>query len=128
MLRIARQMALFIARALKLIDAKQHDEALQTLTAAGPEVLGVDLDTLDFGEVGASVDLLGDPARVLAWAQLLEALGTVHAARGEADLARARRERAVLVAHELVRRDAANDDAESLIARVSLHLVPKPPA
>jgi len=121
-LRITKQLALFIARALKLIDEKKLDDALATLQAAGPEVLGLDLDTLDFGDVGESLELLDNPVRAMAWAKLLEGLGEVYAARGDAALARSRRERAVLVAHALVKRGEAADEAEALIARVTARL------
>lgn len=99
-----RRVAEAIARAKRVTGGGRPDEALALLRAACGEATGVDHSVLAMLDASA-VALLDTSARVLAVAQLEEAMGEVAASR---PVARVHFERAVaLVAAQLERRNTA---------------------
>lgn len=78
-MRLVKQLAEFIARVLKVASTQQADEALSTLRAACGQALGMEYEVLSMLDARSAVELLGEPARVLAFIQLVEAMGDVDA-------------------------------------------------
>ena len=76
-LRVAKELAAFIARALKLGEAQKNDEALELLQGACTGLFGMEFRILSMVDAKSAVDLLGEPARGLAFAELLEAMAKV---------------------------------------------------
>lgn len=118
-LRMAKQLAFFIARALKLGQERKHEEAIESLQGACVELFGIEFRVLAMVDARSAVELLGEPARALAFAELLEALGAV-----EADAAR--REGHLWHALEIVdqvrARSPQHPEAADLEARLRLAL------
>lgn len=100
-----RRVAEAIARAKRVTGGGRPDEALALLRAACGEATGVDHSVLAMLDAASAVALLDTSARVLAVAQLEEAMGEVAASP---PVARVHFERAVaLVAAQLERRNTA---------------------
>jgi hypothetical protein len=76
-MRLVQQLAQFIARALGLADAHQRDEALAVLREGCAAQLGMEYEVLSMLDAPAAVDLLGDPSRALAFAQVVDAMAEV---------------------------------------------------
>ena len=82
-MRLVKQLAEFIARALKLASSAKPEEALATLREACSSALGMEYEVLSMLDVESAVELLGEPARVLAFIRLVEAMGDVDARGAE---------------------------------------------
>jgi hypothetical protein len=82
-MRLVKQLAELIARALKLASTAKHEEALATLRAACGQALGMEYEVLSMLDAKSAVELLGQKERVLAFIQLVEAMGDVDAKAGE---------------------------------------------
>lgn len=103
-MRVVQQLAQFIARALKLADASKREEALEVLREGCAGQLGMEYDVLAMLDAAAAVDLLADPSRAVAFAQLVEAMAEVEARCREPVRAEARRRHADELADEIARR------------------------
>jgi hypothetical protein len=115
-LRMAKQLADFLARALKLGQQRRGEEAQSLLQGACTELFGVEYRILSMVDARSAVELLGDPARGLAFAQLIEAMAGL-----EVDPLRreARLRHALELVHEV--RARASGSAEAAAAEARLH-------
>lgn len=100
-MRLVKQLAEAIARALKLASTAKHEEALATLRAACGQALGMEYEVLSMLDAKSAVELLGQPERVLAFIQLVEAMGDVDSRAGESLRALTRYQHALELAEEL---------------------------
>ena len=107
-MRQVKQLAEALARALKLKAAKKDDEAAEVLESACLSVLGLDWKTLAWVDSASAARLLQEPARIRAFAALLEQRAHFHAESGELPEARSKYQHAF----ELYRE--AGDDAEAI--------------
>lgn len=81
LMRLVKQLAEAIARAMKLRVAGDDVKSKQVLKDAAGELLGIEHRVLELHDAKSAVELLGDKARVDAYVQLVEAMGD--AARAE---------------------------------------------
>ena len=114
-MRLVKQLAEFIARALKLANAAKPEEALATLRAACGQALGMEYEVLSMLDAKSAVELLGDRSRVAAFIQLVEAMGDVDLPANEPMRARTRYQHALELA------EAAGDRelAERLLTKLT---------
>ena len=123
-LRVTKEIAEFIARALKLIAADKRVEAIEVLEGACAGALGIEYSTLAFIDARSAVDLLGEPLRVLAFARLLEAMGEVEHRGGDPIRAEVRWRHALELLAVLLERKP--DHTPSLLRYLLEHLSPRP--
>ena len=97
-MRMVKQLAEFIARALKLANAAKPEEALSSLRAACGQALGMEYEVLSMLDAKSAVELLGDRSRVSAFIQLVEAMGDVDLRANELLRARTRYQHALELA------------------------------
>jgi hypothetical protein len=100
-MRLVKQVAELIARALKLASAAKPEEALATLRAACGQALGMEYEVLSMLDARSAIELLGQPERALAFIQLLEVMGDVDARSGESLRALTRYQHALELAEVL---------------------------
>lgn len=93
-MRLVRQLADFIARALKLASESRREEALELLRQTCSSELGMEYEVLAMLDAAAAVELLGHASRALAFAQLVEAMAEVETRSGEPLRAEGRRRHA----------------------------------
>jgi len=128
-LRIIKQVADFIVRALKLASQQKKEEALATLESACGTALGMEWQGLSLVDSASAAELLREPARILGFAQLLEAMGQVHERSGTPEKARSRYQHALEMACEVLRRKPELAEAkalrERLAPKVDLALLPE---
>ena len=106
-MRLVKQLAEFIARALKLANAAKPEEALATLRAACGQALGMEYEVLSMLDAKSAVELLGEKARVTAFIQLVEAMGDVDARGNEPMRALTRYQHALELAEAVGDRELA---------------------
>jgi hypothetical protein len=111
-MRIVKQLAELLARALKLKREQRYDEAAQTLEGGCADLLGLDFAALALVDSASCAQLLGEPLRIRTFAALLEELAEVHRLDGDEAKARARSRHAFEMYCEVLARKS--DDAESL--------------
>ncbi len=111
-MRIVKQLAELLARALRLKREQKFDEAAQTLEGGCGDLLGFDFGALALVDSASCASLLSEPARIRTFAQLLEELAGVHGAAGDEAKARARARHAREMYGEVLKRKP--DDAEAL--------------
>ncbi|MDP1826849.1 MAG: hypothetical protein Q8L48_26490 [Archangium sp.] len=116
-MRLVKQLAEFIARALIQASSQKSDEALATLRAACGQSLGMEYEVLSMLDAKSAVELLGEPARVLAFIQLVEAMGDVDSRTGESLRASTRYQHALELAAALG--TPANEVATRLRTKLS---------
>ena len=100
-MRLVKQLAEFVARLLKLASAAKPEEALSMLRAGCSQALGMEYEVLSMLDAKSAVELLGEPARVIAFIQLIEAMGDVDARSGEPMRALTRYQHALELAEAL---------------------------
>jgi hypothetical protein len=103
-MRLVQQLAQFIARALGLADTQQREEALAVLREGCAAQLGMEYDVLSMLDAAAAVDLLGDPSRALAFAQVVDTMAEVETRCHEPARAEVRRRHADELLAALLRR------------------------
>lgn len=94
-LRLARQIAELLARALALTGKGRKDEGLEVLERGCAELLGVELTALLWLDSRSAADVLGSVERIEAFAALVEAAAQVHARGGDEAGAQSRRQHAL---------------------------------
>lgn len=82
-MRLVKQIAELLARALKLQLAKKHDEAAEVLESGCLSLFGMDWKTLAWADSASAADLLKDPMKVKLFASLVEERAKIHDAAGE---------------------------------------------
>lgn len=75
LMRLVKQLAEVVARLLKLRAERRDEDAEQALSDACAELFGIEHRVLNMLDAKSAAALLGDKARVDAYAQLLEAMG-----------------------------------------------------
>ena|SRR6185436_13577634 len=113
-MRIVKQIAELLARALKLKVEKRWDEAAQTIEGGCLDLLGIEFAALALVDSVAGAALLGNVTRIRVFARLLEELAGIYREEGSEALARARAKHAREMYREVLKRKA--DDAEALEA------------
>ena len=121
-MRQVKQLADFIARALKLAGEQRRPEAVAVLRSASLDLLGIELAALEWVDAAGAVDLLGAPERCLTFARLLEALAEVEGPQA----GRPRRAHALEVVDELRRRSPDHAEAGALQLRLTASLAAEP--
>lgn len=115
-MRLVKQLAEFIARALKLAKEEKPEQALASLRAACGQALGMEYEVLSMLDAKSAVELLGDRSRVAAFIALVEAMGDVDLGANEVLRAQTRYLHAVELA------EAAGDQALATRLRGKLSL------
>jgi hypothetical protein len=115
--RLLRRIAEGKARALKLALSGKPDEALVALRELCTEVLGMEFSVLSMLDPKSAVDLLGAHQRVLAYVEIVEAMGDVEQPRDPA-AALSRYQRALHLAAVLHERDGAKPALAELSQRL----------
>lgn len=82
-MRLVKQIAELLARALKLQLAKKHDEAAEVLESGCLTLFGMDWKTLAWADSASAADLLKDAKKVSLFASLVEERAKLHVAAGE---------------------------------------------
>jgi hypothetical protein len=73
-MRAVKQLADFIARALKLAREDKHEQAIELLQGACVELFGVEYRVLSMVDARSALDLLGSAPRAQAFIDLVEAM------------------------------------------------------
>lgn len=107
-MRLVKQLAELLARALKLQGQKKHEEAAEVLEAGCLSLFGMDWKTLAWADSASAAELLKEPMRVRLFASLVEQRAQFHEECGEAAEARSKFQHA----YELYRE--AGKDAEAV--------------
>jgi hypothetical protein len=92
-LRLAKQMAQLLTKALQLSRDGQHPEAQTELESASTSLLNLPLDMIERLDIDTLIPMLG-PEKCMAAAELLEARAELFERRGEPANAARRRVRA----------------------------------
>lgn len=116
-LRVVKQLAEVIARALKLA-LTDPVQARAALEAGARDALGVEPSTLMLVDAGSAAQVLGRPEKVLAFATLLEAYGELELLTGAQHAARRYFVHALEVAHEAARAQPGSAEAKALVERL----------
>ncbi len=117
-MRLVKQLAELLARALKLRAAKKDDEAVELIEAGCLTLLGIDWKTLAWADSASAAQLLREPEKIRAFAALLEQRARIHQSAGEAPQARSKFQHAF----ELYRE--AGDAAQPLTELFDVTLLP----
>lgn len=112
--RLIQQLARVLAAALNLRKAGKNEEALQYIRSASGDLLGLDWDVLQFGGMGAAVQLLQNPDRIRTYARLVEEEAHTLEAMGEREKAAESFKRARNLYEQVL---ATNTDAEAAEGR-----------
>lgn len=104
-LRWIEEFGRLIARLLRRGTAGDLDLALEEIERATTDLLGGLAPLVPRLDSASAAQIIADPDRIFAWAQLVELGGLVAEARGDAGAGMAARERAVELAAEAIRRD-----------------------
>jgi len=103
-MRLVQQLAQFIARALQLAGEKKRDEALAVLREGCAAQLGMEYEVLSMLDGVAAVELLGEPSRALAFAQVVHTMAAVEQRSGSPAMAEVRRRHADELVEAILRR------------------------
>ncbi len=104
-LRWIEEFGRLIARLLRRGTAGDLDLALEEIERATTDLLGGLAPLVPRLDSASAAQIIADPDRIFAWAQLVELGGLVAEARGDAGAGMAARERAVELAADAIRRD-----------------------
>jgi hypothetical protein len=104
-LRWIEEFGRLIARLLRRGTAGDLDLALEEIERATGDLLGGLAPLVPKLDAASAAQIIADPDRIFAWAQLVELGGLVAEARGDAGAGLAARARAVELAEEAIRRD-----------------------
>lgn len=122
--RLTKEIARVLAAALRLNQQKQHDAAVQELEGACGPLLGIDFRTLAYVDAASAASLLGDAARIEAFASLLEALAQTHAASGDLARAASRRQHTLELSLEVLARAPAHAAALARVGQLRAEVDP----
>ncbi|MDP1828332.1 MAG: hypothetical protein Q8L48_34000 [Archangium sp.] len=117
LLRLLRRISDGLAKAIKMSSGGKNDEALAELRQLCVAELGMEFNVLSMLDAKAVVDLLFSHQRVLAFVQIVEAMGDVEQGR-DRGRALAFHQRAFLVAAVLHERDGAKQPLVEISARL----------
>lgn len=113
--RLIKQLAEFIARALKLVAAGKRDDGLKLLEAACGELLGIEYRVLNMLDAKSAVELLYDPAKAMVFVRLLDAMAKIDTPEAAA----ARIGRAIDLLHEILKHTPNNLEAKGLLTELT---------
>lgn len=114
-MRLIKRLAELIAQALKLSKSGKHEEAQALLESGCQSVLGMPYGALALVDSASAAELLAQPHRIKAFAQLLEAAAEI--APSEA-ARRAKMRHALEMWREAVRRAAQDGEAGEALRRL----------
>ncbi len=117
-MRLVKQVVDLLALALGLKKAGKFDEAIQVLENGCLSLLGMPYSALALVDSKSAADLLGQPARVVAFGRLLEERASVEEAKGDLLAAASRRLHATEIYLEALTRAPAQHDAQEGLARL----------
>jgi hypothetical protein len=103
-LRWIEEFGRLIARLLRRGTSGDLDLALEEIDRATGDLLGGLASVVPRLDAASAAQIIADPDRIFAWAQLVELGGLVAEARGEAGAGTAASARAVELAREAIRR------------------------
>jgi len=125
--RLIKQMAEVLARALGLARKGQHDEAIAVLESSCPSLLGMDYAPLAMCDSASAAGILREPARVKNFARLLATAAEVYELKGDASAARSKWQHALemFIEAKLLRPDddEAAEQIRNLAAKVPRDLL-----
>ena len=121
-LRVVKEVAELIARALKLVDENKGEQAIEVLQAACASALGIEYRTLSFLDSRSAVDLLNEGPKVVGFAQLLEAMGEVELKSGDPLKAEVRFRHALEIVGALLAKKPGHAGATEVAARLEERL------
>ncbi|MBS1150178.1 MAG: hypothetical protein H6Q89_1876 [Myxococcaceae bacterium] len=107
-MRLVKQLAELLARAMKLQAAKKDEEAAEVIEAGCLSLLGIDWKTLAWVDSASAAQLLKAPVRIRVFAALLEQRARMHREAGELAQARSKFQHAFEMYRE------AGDDPEAV--------------
>src|SRR5580693_8970957 len=82
LLRMIDEVGTLLTAVLGLRKAGRHEEALAKLTSAAGDILGIPRSVLDVLDSSSAARLLGEPAKVRAYARILRGEGELLADMG----------------------------------------------
>ena len=124
-MRLVKQLAEVLARAMKLKGLKKDDEAAEVIESGCLSLLGIDWKTLAWVDSASAAQLLKEPARIRAFAALLEARAQLHADAGEAAEARSKFQHAFEMYREAGNDPEAVEGARRTGALIDVVLLPQ---
>jgi len=122
--RLIRQLAELLARALGLARKGQFDEAISVLESSCPSLLGMDYAPLALVDSASAAGILREPARVKTFARLLATAAEIYELKGDAAAARSKWQHALEVYLEAARLQPDDQEAAEQI-RALARKVPK---
>ncbi len=123
-MRLVKQLAELFARALNLKLAKKHEEAAEVIEAGCLTLFGIDWRTLSWADSASAAQLLKEPARIRAFAALLEQRAELHEAAGEPAEARSKWQHAFEMYREAGDSPEARAGAERTGLKIDVLLLP----
>jgi hypothetical protein len=128
-LRLAKRIGEVLGKAVQALLGKRPDEAQEVLEAGCGSLLGIEFQALSFMESATAAGMLQHPARIMAYAKLLQGLADVAVAKGNEAMARSHAQHALEVALEALRRERDHAGAlalvQALVPRVDVTLIPE---
>ena len=124
-LRLVRELAEVLARAMKLKAAKKDDEAAEAIESGCATLFGIDWKALAWSDSASAAQLLKEPVRIRAYATLLEHRAQLHAGSGEAAEARSKYQHAHEMYCEAGKDPEAMAGAKRTQALIDVALLPE---
>jgi tetratricopeptide (TPR) repeat protein len=124
-MRLVKQLAELFARALKLKQEKKYDEAGACLESGCLTLFGIDWKTLSWADSASAAQLLKEPARIRAFAELLEQRAELYEAAGQPAEARSKWQHAFEMYREAGDHAEARAGAERTGKRIDVLLLPE---
>jgi hypothetical protein len=117
-MRLVKQIVDFIARALKLAKDGKDKEAIELLESGCLSALGIPWSALALVDSASAAGVLGDAARIAMFGRILEERANIEAMQGKVELALRRREHALEMFDEALKRSPSNSEAIEGAVRV----------
>lgn len=124
-MRMVKQIAELLARAMGLKGQKKDQEAAEVLEAGCLELLGIDWKTLAWSDSASAAQLLREPVKIRMFAQLMEHRAQFHEDAGQAADARSKFQHAYELYRESGKHAEAIAGAERCAAKFDLGLLPE---
>lgn len=122
--RLIRQLAEVLARALGLARKGQFDEAVAVLESSCPALLGMDYAPLALVDSASAAAILREPERVKTFARLLATAAEIYELKGDAPAARSKWQHALEVYFEAARLRPDDEEAAEQIRALAKKVPP----
>ena len=123
-MRLVKQLAELFARVMNLKAAKKNEEAAELLEAGCLTLFGIDWRTLAWVDSASAAQLLKEPARIRAFAALLEKRAELHEAADEPAEARSKWQHAFEMYREAGDHPEALEGAERTGKKIDVLMLP----